>query len=156
MSSKFTLLIGYKIATLAKTKREFVDICMEKLQLSRTQWQIMVRLCILDTPCTQSSLLISMEIDRAQLARSLEQLEHKELIKRNTIKEDRRGLEIQLTESGQNLLVKVMELMQYESDILFKNISPKEQQIFITLIDKITSNILTELKDKRNQINGAV
>lgn len=145
--------IGHKIVALVKSKRELIDIAMDRLQLSRTQWQIMVKFCMLDMPCTQAKLLTLLEIDRAHLARSLGQLEHRELIKRESVKSDRRISEVQLTQKGESLLKKVQEIMRDEANILLKNITLEEQQNFKAILNKISNNILTELKNKKEK-NG--
>ena len=118
---------------------------MKSLDLSRTQWQVMVRFSMFEMPCSQKTLLKSMEIDAAHLTRVLDQLEQKNLIKRIPDRNDRRSINIQLTQQGEALLPKIKAIMFHESEVMLNGLSLEEKQqlekllqisIVIVLVDE--------------------
>ena len=145
MKTKLNTLLPYKIANITKLKRHLMDREMKDLSLSRTQWQTLAWISILQTPCTQQALLKALELDRAQLARVLEQLDKKEIITRAQLPKDRRSLEINLTKKGEDLLIKVNDIMHNEAVVMSKGLSAADKKLLDIILDKMTSNLMTEL-----------
>lgn len=150
MEKEFKESISYKISQIIKLKRRLVDHDMKSLNLLRSQWQTIVWLNILGTPCTQQALLKATEFDRAQLARLLDKLEGEGIIKRSQIASDRRSLEIRFTKKGEQLSKKVVYIMQKESKIMLKGFKVAESKAIGKLLDKVRNNILLELEVKND------
>ena len=145
MKTNLRTLIPFKIAYITKYKRQLMDCDVKALDLSRTQWQILAWLSILGIPCAQQALLKEIELDRAHLARSLEQLEKKGIIARVQLPSDRRSLEITLTKKGEKLLKKIEVLLHKESKIMLRGLSSHEKKVLDQLLEKVTGNLLGEL-----------
>ncbi len=141
-------LLCHKFAFLAKTNARVIDAQMNQFDLSRTQWKVLLRFNFLPIPCTQQQLLKSVDIDRAHLTRTLDQLEQRKLITRTRLSHDKRAFNISPTLKGKELLKKMEQIMRDESNAMIKGINEKEIQLLDKLIHKVTANILNELGEK--------
>src|SRR4029078_7096097 len=120
-------LLCYKLFFLVKINTSLIDKRMKKLDLSRTQWKVLIRFNFLKEPITQQQLLKSIDIDRSHLTRTLEQLEESNLIKRIRSLEDKRAQIVYLTTSGKKLLKKVEEILKLESERMVEFLNESEQ-----------------------------
>ncbi len=138
-------LLCHKFAFLAKTNTYLIDRKMKQLNLSRTQWKTMVRFNFLPTPYTQQQLLKSIDIDRAHLTRTLDQLEQRNLLTRTRSPHDKRACHLSLTAEGKKLLKQIEKILQNESNVLIKGLSKNEKPLLDKLIRKVITCILGEL-----------
>lgn len=88
--------VGFQLIKILKLKRHFIDHEMKKLELSRTEWRVLLWMKILGH-CSQKELLKNLEIDAAHLARLLERFEKNKVIVRKQVETDRRSLFVELT-----------------------------------------------------------
>ncbi len=138
--------IGFKIATVLSLKRQLVDIDMKALGLSRTQWQVLLRLKILG-PSTQKKLLEHLDIDCAHLTRVLDQLEQDQLVVRTPSEDDRRARVVSLTEQcQQRIMPQMKQSLSNENEILLNELSAAEKKQLAALLDKLEYNLSTALK----------
>ncbi len=88
-----------------------------------------------------SSIAQKIGVKRATMTGLLDGLEQKGLVKRLAHKEDRRKVSIQLTDTGQNLLDKM--LPDYYSRIakLMKGLTENERQSLVTLLKKVDQGL---------------
>lgn len=140
--------VGFQMLKILKLTRQFIDIEMRELKLSRVGWQVLFWMNILGR-CSQKELLYNLEVDAGYLARTLEEFENKGYIVRTPIKGNRRSLLIEMTEYGQNYLMPlVLTTIEKESEILFKGISKNDKKLFIKLLDQLETNMKQELKQQ--------
>ncbi len=146
-------LLCYKLFFLVKINSSLIDKQMKKIDLSRTQWKALIRFNFLKEPVTQQQLLKSIDIDRAHLTRTLEQLEQRNLIKRARSSEDKRVHIVSLTKSGEKLLKKVEQILKYESEIMVKCLDDTDRKQLDYLLLKITQEMVADLgEDYENHI----
>jgi DNA-binding MarR family transcriptional regulator len=145
-----TSLLCYKLFHLVKSNTNLIDKLMQKLDLTRTQWKVLIRFNFLPTPCAQQELAKSIEIDRAHLTRTLDQLEKRKLIKKIRLIEDRRAFNITLTKKGEHLLKKVEQILKAQSDQMVLGLEKEQKNIFDELLQKITCNVLNQLENNFN------
>lgn len=144
-------LLCYRLHFLVRSNEHWLDLQMKKWSLSRTQWKILARFNFLPVPCLQQNLLKSMDIDRAHLTRSLDQLEQRRLIRRERLPNDKRALNIFLTAQGKNLLKKLEKTLQQESDTISSVLTRNEKRLLDIFLKKMTDKILDELD--KNHVN---
>lgn len=149
MNINLSTLLCYRIFYVVKLNEQLIDKKMEQFDLSRTQWKVIARFNFLPTPCTQQQLLASMGIDRAHLTRTLDQLEQRGFIAKERLPNDRRAYNISLTHNGKKLLKSIEKILQDESNTMTHGFKNDETSMLRNLIDKIETNIVTEL-DKYN------
>lgn len=138
-------LLCYRLFFLVKTNEHLIDLQMKQWRLSRTQWKILVRFNFLSVPCTQQQLLKSMDIDRAHLTRTLDQLEQRQLITRTRLPNDKRAFNILPTSQGKSLIKKLEKFMQQESESMSAPLTAKERKLLDMFLHKMTKKVLAEL-----------
>ncbi len=83
------------------------------------------------------NLLIDRMLDKSSNAsRIVDRLEEKELVKRVQCKNDRRAVDVYITESGLNLLSK-LDVVLDELQLSSKSLSEEESEILNSLLDKM-------------------
>ncbi|NNM59112.1 MAG: MarR family transcriptional regulator [Legionellales bacterium] len=142
----FSDTAGFKLAKLTRLKRQLLDAYLSKFGLSRTQWQAMFWLDILDNPVPQQDILKNMELDAGHLARVLDQLEKIGYVVRHRAENNRRAVLVTLTTEGKKLNSLIKIAVKKETEVLFKDFSPGEKTQFIEQLDKITHNITLALE----------
>lgn len=140
--------VGFQMLKILKLTRQFIDIEMKELQVSRIGWQVLFWMNILGQ-CSQKELLSNLEVDAGYLARVLEEFENKGYIVRTPVKGNRRSLLVQMTEYGQDYLMpRVLATIEKESEVLFKGISNKNKMLFIQLLEQLETNMKQEIELK--------
>jgi DNA-binding MarR family transcriptional regulator len=132
-------LLCYQLFELVKLNTQQIDTRMKPLSLSRTQWKILSRFPYLGEPCSQQSLLRSMDIDRAHLTRSLYQLERRGLITRTRQAKDRRAFNISLTANGLTMRNWVGQVLSENDTGLLDTLTASESTELLRLIQKISN-----------------
>lgn len=141
-----TSSLGYKLAELLRLKRCFIDQRVKKLELSRTQWRVLVWLSILG-PCLQQALLTALDIDPGHLTRVLDEFEKNKIISRTRLKEDRRALFIEITKRGEAKYISTLKkVLKEENTILMTGLSEKEKNFLMKILEKVKLNMETALK----------
>lgn len=133
--------VGFQLAKILKLKRHFVDLEMKKLDLSRTQWQVLLWMKILG-PCSQKELLKNLDIDAAHLARVLEELEKIKYISRTPVAGDRRSLFIQMTDFSKRKVIPHIEMaLEKEDIVLLDGLTTRDKELLKKLLNKLEENI---------------
>jgi len=140
MNTKNSLktLLTFKIVALANLNRQSIDQKMQTLNLCRTQWQVLARFNFIEQPCSQQSLLKCLDIDRAHLTRTLDQLEASLLIKRIEDPNDKRAKRVCLTKRGEKIQKTVEQILLEENEALLEILSKKECECLTTGLNKLT------------------
>lgn len=140
--------IGYQLARVLKFKRHFLDLELKKVGLSRTQWQVLFGVIILQCR-SQQELLKNLDIDPAYLARTLEKLEELQYIVRRPLKDDRRCLLIEMTEYGKEQVAPhVQAALAKEDALLLRGLSHQEQQHLSKLLLQLEQNMTSVLNSE--------
>lgn len=133
--------ICHQLVKILKLKRQFIDHELKNLQLSRTQWQVLLSQNALG-PCSQKELLNQLDIDAAHLTRVLASLEEKQLIERTTVCGDKRALSIHLTDYCKtHIITQIEKTLHKQHEVLFAGISHTEKHQLMRLLDQLTTNL---------------
>ena len=90
---------------------------------------------------TPAKLADELMIERATVSRYLDQLEEKECIERSHNQEDRRVVDIKLTDKGEKLAQLGIELMDQSYKNIFADLNSAENKHLVSLIKKFTESI---------------
>ncbi len=146
ISLKLNELLCYRLFNVVKLNEQLIGQRMDPFHLSKTQWKIMARFNFLTLPCTQQDMLSSMGIDRGHLTRALEQLEKRELIRKERLRHDKRAFNLFLTNKGKSLLKKIEQALVDESAALMNGLSEKENLTLSNILTKLEKTISAELE----------
>lgn len=91
---------------------------------------------------SQIQLAKAIGIEQPSLVRTLDQLEEKGLISRQTCASDRRAKRIKLTEKAEPLINEMEEVIGKTRDEILSGVSKQEVETLLHLIRKLEQNIL--------------
>lgn len=120
--------LGSDLARLVRVWRALIDHRLKPLELTQTHWVTLHN--IHQLPPEQS------------LVRTLDQLEEKGLISRQTCSSDRRAKRIKLTEKAEPLINEMEEVIGKTRDEILSGVSKQEVETLLHLIRKLEQNIL--------------
>lgn len=138
--------LGYQLLSLVRDNEHWLDREMLPLNLSRTQWKVIARFNFLPAPVGQQDLLKSVDIDRAHMTRTLDQLEERGLVTRERQKQDKRACYIALTASGKKLLADVEQILNKHCQVLTDGLSDNERQVLRDIVGRLSQNMSDALK----------
>lgn len=118
------------------------DKMLEKgVDLTRNQY-ILLKVLLEREGSTQNDLAFLTERDKTSMARLVNAMENKGLIKKVTAKQDRRRRQIYLTDEGKNTLEKAIPLMKDLELNLTKELGVKELQTTINVLHSVQAKVL--------------
>jgi DNA-binding MarR family transcriptional regulator len=92
-------------------------------------------------PCTARLIAVSIERDKAQIARLVKDLLAAELIEKQDNPEDRRSQFLRLTQTGEAMLARIREAEQRASLRMAQGLSEDEMDSFVRLATAMTDNL---------------
>lgn len=116
--------LGSDLARLVRVWRALIDHRLKPLELTQTHWVTL------------------HNIHQPSLVRTLDQLEEKGLISRQTCASDRRAKRIKLTEKAEPLINEMEEVIGKTRDEILSGVSKQEVETLLHLIRKLEQNIL--------------
>lgn len=133
--------LGSDLARLVRVWRALIDHRLKPLELTQTHWVTLHN--IHQLPPEQSQIqLANIGIEQPSLVRTLDQLEEKGLISRQTCSSDRRAKRIKLTEKAEPLINEMEEVIGKTRDEILSGVSKQEVETLLHLIRKLEQNIL--------------
>lgn len=148
------LSMGMRFLNIELLRRKLIRPYFIELGLTVGQGfpRILKTLRTLNRPVTQKELADICILDVTTMSRALDKLEQSGLLNRSTNPQCRRSWLISLTEEGNSLADKVIEIFHMTDDIFIKNLSETEITTLITLLGKIENNLNNAI-DERNLDN---
>ncbi|EIA5721684.1 transcriptional regulator SlyA [Escherichia coli] len=136
--------LGSDLARLVRIWRALIDHRLKPLELTQTHLHNIHQL-----PPDQSQIQLAkaIGIEQPSLVRTLDQLEEKGLISRQTCASDRRAKRIKLTEKAEPLISEMEAVINKTRAEILHGISAEELEQLIKLIAKLEHNII-ELQAK--------
>ena len=133
--------LGSDLARLVRIWRALIDHRLKPLELTQTHWVTLHNIHQLP------QLAKAIGIEQPSLVRTLDQLEEKGLISRQTCASDRRAKRIKLTEKAEPLISEMEAVINKTRAEILHGISAEELEQLIKLIAKLEHNII-ELQAK--------
>jgi len=112
--------LGSDLARLVRAWRSLIDERLKPLELTQTHWVTLHNINMLPPEQSQIQLAKAIGIEQPSLVRTLDQLEEKRLITRQTCASDRRAKRIKLTEEASPII----NAMESVIDSTRKDIAP--------------------------------
>lgn len=110
----------------------------EPFEITQQQFNILRILRGAGKPLSTMQIRQRMLDKMSDTSRIVDRLIIKELVKKSVSREDRRLVDVQLTDKGKKLLQQ-MDSLNVEMDAVFRNLSPEEAGKLNELLDKIRS-----------------
>jgi len=139
--------LGSDLARLVRVWRALIDHRLKPLELTQTHWFTLYNINRLPPEQSQIQLAKAIGIEQPSLVRTLDQLEEKGLISRQTCASDRRAKRIKLTEAAEPIIREVDSVITVTRGEILDGISTDEVKLLVTLINKLERNII-ELQEK--------
>lgn len=134
---KDVLWTSFKLRYLIKRKLQNE---LKNYNVSLDQW-IILSIIYQSEGSNQKKLAELSRTDRAAITRILNILEYKELIYRKNSYHDKREFLIYLTDKGNDLYRETSEIMSQNAQEIESIFSKSELEQFISLLDKLRSNL---------------
>lgn len=121
--------INYLLTTAQHTVFQELSSKLSVYGITPVQYGVLYCLWILDKT-NPKEIAEELQLENSTISGVLERMEKKELIKRSVSKEDRRFIEISLTELGNSLKEPVLKTVEEVNKYFTKNLEEKEEQVF--------------------------
>ena len=133
--------LGSDLARLVRVWRALIDHRLKPLELTQTQWVTLHNIHQLPPDQSQIQLAKAIGIEQPSLVRTLDQLEEKGLISRQTCASDRRAKRIKLTEKAAPIITEMEAVITKPRGEILSCVSPAELEMLISLIARLEQNI---------------
>ncbi len=134
--------LGSDLSRLVRIWRALIDHRLKPLELTQTHWVTLHNIHQLPPEQSQIQLAKAIGIEQPSLVRTLDQLEEKGLIARQTCASDRRAKRIKLTEKAEPLIEKMEDVINKTRREILAGISQEEEKLLISLIARLEQNII--------------
>ena len=133
--------LGSDLARLVRVWRALIDHRLKPLELTQTHWVTLHNIHQLPPEQSQIQLAKAIGIEQPSLVRTLDQLEEKGLISRQTCASDRRAKRIKLTEKATPIITEMEAVITKTRGEILSGVSPAEFEMLISLIGRLEQNI---------------
>ena len=130
-------MLAYKVAMLSSDLSDSLATVYKPYGLTMPEWRVLATLGNA-TPLTSKDIAVATCLDKVKTSRALQQLESKQLIVRETSENDKRAINISLSEKGvrtYNALTPLVAKWQTER---LENITDDEYHIFLKVINSLS------------------
>ncbi|MGR3812857.1 MAG: MarR family winged helix-turn-helix transcriptional regulator [Cognatishimia activa] len=134
---QLTSFVTFRLARLqASLNAQATAILKANSGLSLVEWRILQTLEWFEFN-TLKQLSDITEIDKGQLSRKIASMVDKGLLKQTPDELDKRVQHLNLTQRARDICAKAMPIMQARQDLLLKDVSKDDLEVFYKVIDKL-------------------
>lgn len=137
-------LLGSSIALLARTWRGELDRRLSCLGLSQARWLVLLYLDWQPVPPTQTELANLLGVEGATLARLLDALEARQLVRRVAVAEDRRIKRVELLPGTAELIAQIDAIASELNREVLQGIDEEELRICQRVQAQMLANLNQE------------
>ena len=137
------------ISDIYRHWREAIDSIAKSFDFTRTQWQIIGKLCCRGPRLSQAELCELSGMSRAQLTRTLNVLEDKGVIARHLDPTNRRINYVELKEPDADYIQQIQGINGRINQLILDELPLAAQQQLVSSLSKV-STITKTIKDKIN------
>lgn len=131
--------IGYQVYTAQKALARSLDITLAPFGITSGQWNAMNQLEE-HGAMTQKQLAERLRKEQATVARLLDRLVKRNLVKRTPNPKDRRANIIENTPEASKLLVEIQPAVVARADQIAEGVSDEDLAIFFDVLDQVRRN----------------
>ncbi|MEE8728956.1 MAG: transcriptional regulator SlyA [Rahnella inusitata] len=133
--------LGSDLARLVRAWRALIDDRLKPLELTQTHWVTLHNINMLPPEQSQIQLAKAIGIEQPSLVRTLDQLEEKKLITRQTCASDRRAKRIKLTEESAPIIHKMETVIDSTRKEILSGMSAAEIEQLGGMLSRLEKNI---------------
>ncbi|WP_413529811.1 transcriptional regulator SlyA [Rahnella inusitata] len=133
--------LGSDLARLVRAWRALIDERLKPLELTQTHWVTLHNINMLPPEQSQIQLAKAIGIEQPSLVRTLDQLEEKKLITRQTCASDRRAKRIKLTEESAPIIHKMETVINSTRKEILSGMSAAEIEQLSGMLSRLEKNI---------------
>ena len=124
---------------ITELRRDFTSYCEKELEQDNITLGLLYPIIYIakHEGCTQKQLGESLFMDNGYVTRTLKKLESLQMIKRITNDDDKRIINLFLTDNGKSVFEKSRMLFKKWDDQVFSGINNKEKEQIMSLMQKI-------------------
>ena len=133
--------LGSDLARLVRAWRALIDDRLKPLELTQTHWVTLHNINMLPPEQSQIQLAKAIGIEQPSLVRTLDQLEEKKLITRQTCASDRRAKRIKLTEEAAPIINEMESVIDSTRKEILSGMSSVEIEQLGGMLSRLEKNI---------------
>ncbi|EIC85526.1 transcriptional regulator SlyA [Serratia sp. M24T3] len=133
--------LGSDLARLVRVWRALIDDRLKPLELTQTHWVTLHNINILPPEQSQIQLAKAIGIEQPSLVRTLDQLEEKKLITRQTCASDRRAKRIKLTEEAAPIINQMETVIDDTRKEILSGMSSTDINLLLEMLARLEKNI---------------
>jgi MarR family transcriptional regulator, transcriptional regulator for hemolysin len=133
--------LGSDLARLVRAWRALIDDRLKPLELTQTHWVTLHNINMLPPEQSQIQLAKAIGIEQPSLVRTLDQLEEKKLITRQTCASDRRAKRIRLTEEAAPIINEMESVIDSTRKEILSGMSSSEIELLGGMLSRLEKNI---------------
>lgn len=133
--------LGSDLARLVRAWRALIDDRLKPLELTQTHWVTLHNINMLPPEQSQIQLAKAIGIEQPSLVRTLDQLEEKKLITRQTCASDRRAKRIKLTEEAEPIISEMESVIDFTRKEILSGMSSAEIEQLGGMLSRLEKNI---------------
>ncbi|AEX52636.1 transcriptional regulator SlyA [Rahnella aquatilis] len=133
--------LGSDLARLVRAWRALIDDRLKPLELTQTHWVTLHNINMLPPEQSQIQLAKAIGIEQPSLVRTLDQLEEKKLITRQTCASDRRAKRIKLTEEAAPIINEMESVIDSTRKEILSGMSSSEIELLGGMLSRLEKNI---------------
>lgn len=136
-------ILGYLLNTSAKLSKRSMDKCLEKYDITTSQWSV---LKLLDTKnqLTQTQISNELKADKATIGDVILRLSGKNYIEKAFDNNDRRAYVVNLTSTAKEMISDIETMANEVSNKALKGLNEAETQVLYKALNQIISNLSKE------------
>lgn len=135
--------LGSDLARLVRAWRSLIDDRLKPLELTQTHWVTLHNINMLPPEQSQIQLAKAIGIEQPSLVRTLDQLEEKRLITRQTCASDRRAKRIKLTEEASPIINAMESVIDSTRKEILSGMSQSDIEQLSGMLARLEQNIAT-------------
>lgn len=101
--------------------------------------------------CQQSDICDAWDLDKSTVSGLLNRMERDGLLVIKKSQQDSRKKEIELSEKGRTLWLEMKQCIGHMESIALKNVDQEEYDIFMSVLDKIYTNLKSEQVERNKE-----
>ena len=133
--------LGSDLARLVRAWRALIDDRLKPLELTQTHWVTLHNINMLPPEQSQIQLAKAIGIEQPSLVRTLDQLEDKKLITRQTCASDRRAKRIKLTEEAAPIINEMESVIDSTRKEILSGMTSVEIEQLGGMLSRLEKNI---------------
>lgn len=133
--------IGYRVYSAQRALSRSLELSLAPFGLTPGQWNALNQLEE-HGAMTQKALAERLQKEQATIARSIERLVQRDLVKRTPSPQDRRANIIEVTPKASQLLSEIEPVVTHRHEQIAQNISEQDLDVFFSVLDQIEQNAI--------------